>query len=164
MLKVYLDMDNPGILEKLEKLRNHNKDLEYNMVKLANDLAHHVQESIIHEAPYSTRDDPRKRTARKHLKENILVKDDSPLNYRVYVNRLVYYAPYVEFGTRAHTIQPRDKRALYWPEAEHPVRSVQHPGTRPNPFFSRGIQYAKPEINRRLNEFEARVDEILLGG
>lgn len=161
MLKVELNFDNPEILEKLEKLGKHEKPLREEMTKLAKELSERVQESIIREAPYGRRDDPRKRTARKHLKENIYLKGDSALNYRVYVNRLVYYAPYVELGTRAHTIRPRNRKALWWPEAEHPVRSVWHPGTRPNPFFSRGIMYAESEIIRRCKEFEAKVDTLL---
>src|SRR5438045_9414987 len=47
------------------------------------------------------------------------------------------YAPYVEFGTKPHVILPKDKKALYWPGAEHPVRRVNHPGTKPKPFLER---------------------------
>lgn len=36
---------------------------------------------------------------------------------------------YLEKGTRAHAIRPRFKKALFWPEARHPVREVRHPGT-----------------------------------
>src|SRR5882757_9825725 len=49
------------------------------------------------------------------------------------------YAPYVEFGTKPHVIVPKDKKALYWPGAAHPVMSVNHPGTKPNPFMERII-------------------------
>jgi phage virion morphogenesis protein len=31
--------------------------------------------------------------------------------------------------TKAHTIRPKNKRALFWPGAAHPVRSVNHPGS-----------------------------------
>lgn len=37
---------------------------------------------------------------------------------------------YLEFGTRPHIIRPRFKKALFWPTARHPVRSVNHPGTK----------------------------------
>jgi len=46
-----------------------------------------------------------------------------------------HYAQFVELGTRRHDIYPRDRQALYWPGAEHPVRHVRHPGTRPRPFI-----------------------------
>jgi hypothetical protein len=57
------------------------------------------------------------------------------------------YAPYVEFGTKPHTIVPKDKKALYWPGAAHPVRSVNHPGTKPNQFMERIIAESKGEID-----------------
>lgn len=40
------------------------------------------------------------------------------------------YARFVEYGTRPHYIYPRLKKALWWPTAGHPRRSVYHPGTR----------------------------------
>lgn len=36
----------------------------------------------------------------------------------------------VEYGSVAHEITPRGKRALSWPGARHPVKRVWHPGTR----------------------------------
>ena len=38
-------------------------------------------------------------------------------------------AAILEHGSRPHVIEPRDKKALFWPGAAHPVRRVQHPGT-----------------------------------
>lgn len=40
------------------------------------------------------------------------------------------YALGLEVGTRPHVIRPRNKKALYWVGAAHPVRMVRHPGTR----------------------------------
>lgn len=42
---------------------------------------------------------------------------------------------FVEYGTRPHIIRPRVKRALWWPDADHPVKSVYHPGTKAQPFI-----------------------------
>jgi HK97 gp10 family phage protein len=47
----------------------------------------------------------------------------------------VDYAIYVEFGTRAHIITPKNAKALYWPGAAHPVKSVNHPGTPAQPYM-----------------------------
>jgi hypothetical protein len=47
----------------------------------------------------------------------------------------VPYWVHVEYGTAPHIIRPRNKRALYWPGANHPVASVNHPGTPPFPFL-----------------------------
>lgn len=38
-------------------------------------------------------------------------------------------AAMIEFGTRPHIIEPRDKKALAWPGGRHPVKRVHHPGT-----------------------------------
>jgi hypothetical protein len=60
------------------------------------------------------------------------------------------YAPFVEFGTRPHTILPTSKQALYWPGADHPVRSVNHPGTKPNPFMERIVAASQADINAQF--------------
>jgi hypothetical protein len=45
------------------------------------------------------------------------------------------YATDVELGTGPHVILPRNKKALSWPGADHPVARVNHPGTAPNPYL-----------------------------
>lgn len=45
------------------------------------------------------------------------------------------YATDVEMGTSPHVILPRNKKALYWPGADHPVAKVNHPGTPPFPYL-----------------------------
>jgi len=60
----------------------------------------------------------------------------------------VKYAVYVHEGTRPHEIFPKFKRALYWEGAEHPVKRVRHPGTKPNPFMIKIAKKATPEINK----------------
>ena len=47
----------------------------------------------------------------------------------------VKYARWVEEGTAAHVILPVKKKALFWPGADHPVRMVWHPGTKPRPYL-----------------------------
>jgi len=70
-------------------------------------------------------------------------------------------APYVEYGTRAHVIRPRPGRqALRFPFGGGFLirRSVQHPGTKPKPFFfadrearlARALQEARIGILDRL--------------
>ena len=41
------------------------------------------------------------------------------------------YAAIHQFGgkTKAHVIRPREKKALAWPGARHPVGAVKHPGS-----------------------------------
>ncbi|WP_202495164.1 hypothetical protein [Streptomyces sp. SID4982] len=52
------------------------------------------------------------------------------------------YSTYVEMGTGPHVILPRNKKALYWPGADHPVAKVNHPGTAARP-------YLRPALLRR---------------
>lgn len=55
------------------------------------------------------------------------------------------YAAAHQFGatTSPHVIKPKFKKALSWPGAKHPVKSVNHPGSKISarpfmPFFSTG--------------------------
>lgn len=57
------------------------------------------------------------------------------------------YAPYVEFGTAPHVIVPKTAKALYWTGAAHPVKKVNHPGTKANPFMERIVSTAQPDID-----------------
>jgi hypothetical protein len=45
------------------------------------------------------------------------------------------YATDVEMGTAPHVILPRNKKALSWPDADHPVARVNHPGTAAMPYL-----------------------------
>lgn len=60
------------------------------------------------------------------------------------------YARAVNDGSRPHIIRPKTAKALYWKGALHPVRSVNHPGTKPNPFVERTRERLKPIAEREL--------------
>ena len=64
----------------------------------------------------------------------------------------VKYAPWVEKGTGAHTIRPKRKKALYWQGARHPVRSVNHPGSKAKPFLIPAFEQEKPKFIQNLKE------------
>lgn len=73
------------------------------------------------------------------------------------ITTMVGYAPYVHEGTEPHEIRPVRAKALFWEGAEHPVKKVDHPGTRPNPFVDRALQGAES----RSEEFARRAIEEL---
>lgn len=54
------------------------------------------------------------------------------------------YASYVEYGTKAHEIRPRNRRVLRFKVGNRYVyaRKVRHPGTRAQPFMIPGAQKA----------------------
>lgn len=66
-------------------------------------------------------------------------------------------ATYLELGTRPHIIRPVRARALYWPGAAHPVRQVNHPGTRPYRWLRRSGQSAGPIAKAQLRAAFASV-------
>lgn len=58
------------------------------------------------------------------------------------------YAEYVHggtglFGPLKRRIFPRTKKALFWPGAAHPVRSIK--GMKPNPFLTRALNKIRPQ-------------------
>lgn len=87
----------------------------------------------------------------------------TPLNNGAEVFANAEYAPYIEGGTRAHVIRPRPgRKALRFPFGGGFLirRSVQHPGTPPQPFFfadrearlARALQEARIGILERLED------------
>jgi hypothetical protein len=53
-------------------------------------------------------------------------------------------------GSRAVTIVPVNKKALYWPGARHPVRSVFHPAQAPRPFLKPALEELRPTIRSTI--------------
>jgi len=54
--------------------------------------------------------------------------------------------PWIEFGTEPHTILPKNRQALFWEGAEHPVKRVEHPGTKPRPFMRPSLDEQGPRF------------------
>jgi HK97 gp10 family phage protein len=74
----------------------------------------------------------------------------------VVIGTNVSYAADVEYGTKPHVILPKNKKALYWPGASHPVSKVNHPGTRAQPFM-------RPAVEMTPIFFSRNIDRIRLG-
>lgn len=70
----------------------------------------------------------------------------------------VKYAIYVEKGTKAHIIRPKRKKFLYWQGASHPVKKVNHPGTKAKPFL---IPAFKKEVPKFLEDLKEITDITL---
>jgi HK97 gp10 family phage protein len=65
-----------------------------------------------------------------------------------YVEVGAEYGRAVEEGTRPHKIRPKGKKALYWKGARSPVRSVNHPGTAPQPFMRPAAKVVRSRIGQ----------------
>lgn len=65
------------------------------------------------------------------------------------------HAHLVEFGTKAHTVTPTDKKFLVFGNLfKRFAKKVQHPGSRPIPFFRDAIRAQRNNVKRLL---ESRV-------
>ena len=66
----------------------------------------------------------------------------------------IKYAPGVEYGTKAHIIRAKNKKALYWKGAKHPVKQVNHPGSKAKPFLI-------PAFNQEKDQFLEKLKEVI---
>ena len=62
------------------------------------------------------------------------------------------YAPMVEFGTKAHIIRPKNKKALYWKGATRPIKQVNHPGSKAKPYLIPAFEDEKDKFINDLKE------------
>ena len=64
----------------------------------------------------------------------------------------IKYARLVEEGTRPHTIRAKNKKALYWKGAKHPVKSVNHPGSKAKPYLIPAFEKEKEVLIKDLKK------------
>ena len=81
-----------------------------------------------------------------------ITTDGGGLSYEVGTN--LEYAEYIEEGTSPHTITGNDY--LYWEGADHPVKSVNHPG-------NRAYLYMETAFNTQTEDLEDRISNIIEG-
>lgn len=94
--------------------------------------------------------------ARQSLHAGVDVNGDY---YNLYLSHGIRYGTYLETGTglygphrSRYSIVPKNKKALYWHGAKHPVREVNHPGAKPHPIVEPTIDLFAPKINRSVFE------------
>ena len=85
-----------------------------------------------------------------HLKRSISTKMGD-MEATIHTSNLKY-APMVEFGTRPHIIRAKNKKALYWKGARHPVKSVRHPGSKAKPYLIPAFEKEKDQFLEKLKE------------
>ena len=64
----------------------------------------------------------------------------------------IKYAIMVEKGTRSHIIKPKNAKALYWKGAAHPVKKVNHPGSKAKPYLIPAFEKEIPYFIEKLKE------------
>ncbi|WP_418775900.1 HK97 gp10 family phage protein [Intestinibacter bartlettii] len=73
----------------------------------------------------------------------------------------VEYAEDVEYGTRPHTIRPKDKQALHWKEGNTDIfaKEVHHPGTKAKPFFEPAVKKNEDKLDKDLDKLIERISK-----
>ena len=108
--------------------------------KLMGRVALKVQRDIVQNAPVKTGE----------FKNSIVVEQAEDGSW--IVGSTDPKAEWIELGTDPHVIRPNEKKALYWRGAEHPVKVVHHPGTKPKNLFLNAAakveQFYQEELNK----------------
>jgi hypothetical protein len=73
--------------------------------------------------------------------------------YRISLSHGVEYGGILEEGSKPHIIKPKNKKALYWRGAAHPVKQVNHPGTKGNPIIGPTIENNIDRIRTTVIEY-----------
>lgn len=68
------------------------------------------------------------------------------------VSTNVFYAYFVEGGTKAHIIKAKRKKALYWQGAKHPVKSVKHPGSKAKPYLIPAFDEERTNFEKEIRK------------
>jgi len=115
-----------------------------------------VSNDAKHRAPYRTGNLRRSIHVGGHERpevgEDIGGNHHDPDGAEVLVGTSVEYAKWVEYGTAAHLIRPRQKKALWWKDLPHPVRLVSHPGTQAKPFLRPAMDSQRDAVAKAAGE------------
>ena len=128
-----------------------------NMSRRGNELPDKLRKLVV-EASFITQgniqDEAPVKTA--NLQSSIRRENLGMLQSRVYADTGI--APYVEYvigGTQPHeiVITPKNAQALNTPYGLFKKVVVNHPGTSANPFFDRGIENSRRDIDAEIESF-----------
>lgn len=90
-----------------------------------------------------------------HARQNIhhgVETHPSSKSFTLYLAHGMKYGRHLEEGTKPHIIRPKNKKALYWKGAKHPVKAVNHPGTKAYPILEDTLRKNKRELERAINK------------
>ena len=111
---------------------------------------------------HKIRDEAPKRSG--NLIRSIQRKRRGRFDYDIFVDSRMKggkYEHFVRLGTAPHLILPKKKKALFWPGLPHPVRMANHPGTKPDPYWDRGLDNAQSDINRAEELIGSQIEKEL---
>lgn len=77
------------------------------------------------------------------------------------VGTRLYYAKFIEFGTKSHLIRPKDPGSVLAGGEFGPVKFARHPGTPARPFLQPAAEASRKEfpgrLARKVNEATSKV-------
>lgn len=73
--------------------------------------------------------------------------------YTLYVAHGVDYGEILEEGSKPHEITPKNGKYLYWKGAAHPVKKVNHPGTKGFKTIETVLEDNKSKTLERIAEY-----------
>lgn len=76
-------------------------------------------------------------------------------NFIIFLSHGVKYGRFLEEGTPPHVIRPKNKKALFWNGAAHPVKKVNHPGTKAYPIIEDTLRGNKSRLMKDVAEWWA---------
>lgn len=88
--------------------------------------------------------------ARQSLHGGVDVRDGQHV---LYLSHGMEYGIWLEKGTPPHEIKPKDKKALFWRGAEHPVKKVMHPGTKSYAIVRPTVDVHLPRIRQTVTDY-----------
>ena len=141
----------------IDNFNRRGNEIPEKLHKLVTEVSMIVQGNIQDEAPVVT----------GNLQSSIRREYLGNFSYRIFPDEgIAPYAYFILKGTEPHEIRPKGQgtfhagqqltkgAALWWPGLDHPVAKVNHPGTKANPFFDRGIQNSKSDIQAEVESFK----------
>ena len=140
MIKINADELNKFSVEVI-KLSN---EIEEDVKKVVKNSALNIEENAKSNLTKN------KSVATGHLRRGIST-DIKGLEATIHTSN-IKYASMVEYGTKAHIIRPKNKRFLYWKGAKHPVKQVNHPGSKAKPYLVPAFEKEKDQFLEKLKE------------
>lgn len=127
-----------------DRVQEHIRRNEAALTGICQNVAAHMETKAKQIAPWQDRT----AHARKSINGGVTKRGNT---ITLHISHGVRYGRYLEQGTEPHTILPKNKKALYWAGAEHPVKKVNHPGTKKHPAIvpaaEEGIKALKQELD-----------------
>lgn len=117
-------------------------------MRLANEVHVAIQKTVLKVEANAKREAPvNKRTAGGNLRQSIRSSMSGPASGVVEVGS--EYGLYVHEGTKPHMIRAKNRRSLANTRTgQFFGRTVNHPGTRANPFLQRAVDVSEGDIDQ----------------